>query len=110
MDTMTLGAEAAMDPFRALLESILEHCKDYIRRDVDLRALRVTGDSVTETGHIEIVLTKDTWEDQARAIDHMIEIRQMFIDDISLSYEFVRPEDWQPSETLPSRSEFVYAV
>jgi hypothetical protein len=92
------------------MESILEHCKDYIQRDVELQALRVTGDSVSESCHVEIVLCKDTWEEQARAIDHMVEIRQMFIDDVALSYEFIRAEDWQASDTTPARAEVVYAA
>ena len=100
-----------MDAFRALVESVLEHCKDYIQRDVKLQALRVTGDSLSETGHVEIVLAEDTWENRARAIDHMVEVRSMFIDEISLSYHFVRPEDWRGGAAAQASSaESVYAA
>jgi hypothetical protein len=84
-----------MSPFEALLRSLLEQCVDYIRGDIDLEALRVTGDALSESAHVEIVLGKDTWEEQQVAIDHMVDIRSMFLGDLALSYSFLRHDEWQ---------------
>lgn len=99
-----------MRPFQALLRSLLEQCVDYIRRDVDLEALRVSGDELSGSAHVEIVLSKDTWEQQQRAIDHMIDIRLMFIDDLSLDYVFLRHDEWQRSVADSNRADFVFAA
>jgi len=99
-----------MRPFQALLQSLLEQCVDYIRRDVDLEALRVTGDELSESAHVEIVLARDTWEQQQRAIDHMVDVRLMFIDDLSLDYVFLRHEDWLRSVADSNRADFVFAA
>lgn len=98
-----------MNEFQATARSLLEHCVDYIRRDVDLERLRVTSDALSESAHVQIALAKDTWDEQARAIDHMIEIRLMFMDDVALSYEFVRAEDWVSGDAASVRSELVFA-
>ncbi len=100
-----------MNPFQALLHSLLEHSVEYIRQDVDLHALRVSGDERTESAHVEIVLNKDTWDEQQRAIDHMIEVRSMFIEEISLDYVFVRLDDWQSADAKNFGSQqFVFAA
>jgi len=100
-----------MNPFQALLQSLLEHSVDYIRQDVDLHALRVSGDERTESAHVEIVLNKETWDEQQRAIDHMIEVRGMFIEEISLDYVFIRPEDWRSVDAKTSGlQQFVFAA
>jgi len=100
-----------MNPFQALLQSLLEHSVEYIRQDVDLYALRVSGDERTESAHVEIVLNKETWDEQQRAIDHMIEVRGMFIEEISLDYVFIRPEDWRLADVKTSGSQqFVFAA
>ncbi len=99
-----------MNPFQALIRSLLEHYVEYIARDVDLRALRVTGDELTASAHVEIVLGKDTWDGQQRAIDHMIEVRAMFIDDVSLDYVFVNMEDWQHADAHGAAAQFVFAA
>lgn len=98
-----------MTPFQALLRSLLENSVDYIRRDVDLHALRVSGDELTQSAHIEICLAKDTWGEQQRAIDHMIEIREMFIEDVSIDYVFIHVDDWSPTDTSIDRAQFVFA-
>lgn len=99
-----------MKPFQALLHSLLEHVVEYMQNDVDIQAVRVSGDEHTESAHIEIVLGKNTWEQQQRAIDHMIEIRAIFIGDLALDYMFVDAGDWVKSEDDASRGNHVYAA
>lgn len=76
-----------MEDFPALIHSIGEHAVSYIGRQ-NLAALSVAGDRVNGSAHIEIVLQDNSWTQQSRAIDKMIELRAMFMDEISLSYSF----------------------
>lgn len=96
-----------MEEFSALLRSLLEHSVDYIKRDVDLHAVVVTGDELTQSAHMEIVLAKDSWAEQQRAIDHMVEIREMFLTDVSIDYAFAHMDDWVKATADRNRTQYV---
>lgn len=80
-----------MDDFQALISSLGESTVAYIGKDV-LDSLSVFGDPVDMTASIEICLRENSWERQSAAIDTMLEIRAMFLDEVSLSYRFVTPD------------------
>lgn len=77
-----------MDEFGALVHSLGEHIVDYIGKD-HLSRLYIYGDESDASAFVEIFLENDTWEEQTRAVDKMIELRQMFLDDVSIDYRFL---------------------
>lgn len=90
-----------MEEFDALVHSLGEHCVAYIGKE-NLRRLDVFGDVADSTAFIEIYLEENVWERQAEAIDKMIEIRGMFIDELSIDYRFV-DEDSSTVESAEAR-------
>lgn len=76
-----------MEDFQALVTSLGESTVTYLGKDNLLR-LDVFADEIDMTAHIEIFLRDDSWAEQSRAIDKMIELREMFIEDISIGYRF----------------------
>lgn len=76
-----------MDEFSALIQSLGEHAVDYIGKDNLLR-LDVFGDEVDQSAHVEIFLCSEEWGDHSSAIDKMIELREMFMDDLAVDYRF----------------------
>lgn len=111
VEAMNEETAATMHPFQALMESVLEHCRDYLQRaEVDPQALRVTGDYYAETVHVEIALGEQSWDAEARAIDQMIEVRGIFLDDVSLTYEFVDRDALQAQIADTNRRDFVISA
>lgn len=80
-----------MDEFGALVHSLGEHAVSYIRRE-NLKQLEIMADPMAGAAHIEICLSDDNWAAQSAAIDKMIELREMFLDEISIDYVFVDRE------------------
>lgn len=80
-----------MDTFTALIHSLGEHVVDYIGKD-HLERLDVFGDEGDSSAHIEIFLSNQTWDEHSRAIDKMIELRAMFLDELSIDYRFVESD------------------
>lgn len=95
-----------MNDFEAIIASLGEHSVDYLGRD-SLSQLVVRCDSIGESARIEIWLTRNTWDEQSRAVSRMPEIRRMFLDEISIDYVFMS-EDAE-TEDAASRSDFAYA-
>ena len=58
-----------------------------------VHSIRNSNVPADATAHMEICLIEDTWEKRARAIHSMVELREMFMDDVSLEYHFVTPEE-----------------
>lgn len=50
--------------------------------------VRILVDEDDRTAHMELCLRSDTWGNRERVVDQMVEIREMFIDDVSISYSF----------------------
>lgn len=76
-----------MEAFEALVHSLGECSVTYVGKE-HLRQLTIWADELHATAHIEICLEDDSWAAREHAIDKMIEIRQMFLDDISIEYAF----------------------
>lgn len=53
-----------------------------------VRQVRVFSHREDRTAHMEICLRVDTWPAREAVIDAMGEIREMFFDDLSISYSF----------------------
>lgn len=81
----------SVNDFKVLLESLMEQVKSYVGQD-HLSYAQVVGDPLTETAEITLQLSDDTWTEQSRAIDKMIELRSMFLGELGIDYHFVRSD------------------
>lgn len=97
-----------MEDFPALIHSLGEHAVSYIGRDL-LRGLVVAGDPDNGSAEVEILLEDNTWENQSHAVDRMIELRTMFLDEISISYSFSSGEMVNDSEARHAASNYCFA-
>ena len=73
-----------------------------------VREIRIFVDEDDRTAHMEICLDHDTWARRERVIDQMVEVREMFIDDVAISYAFGASEARELAEAEGARS-LVYA-
>lgn len=94
-----------MDEFEALVHSLGENTVDYLGKD-RLRHLAITADPVTGTAHVEICLQDDSWASRERAIETMVDIRRLFLDDIAIEYAF---SDESCMTTPQAQVEYQYA-
>lgn len=90
-----------MDEFGALIHSLGEHTVTYLGKD-NLSRLDIFGDDVQGTAYIEIALANNTWPAQAAAVDKMLEVREMFFDELSIDYRFIS-EDSETRESAAAR-------
>ena len=81
-----------VNEFEATIHSLGEHVVDTLGRD-NLDQVLVSADELTETAEITISLRRPTWAEQSRAIDRMVELRLLFMDDLSFDYRFVDTGD-----------------
>lgn len=95
-----------MNEFQAIVHSLGENIVDCIGKD-HLQQVTVFGDDRSGTAEVEIGLADFTWPEQERAIDRMVEIRAMFLDELSISYHFVEP-DLESADT-PTTAQLVFA-
>lgn len=79
-----------MSDFDATIHSLGEHLVDYIGRD-HLQQLTVTGREPFGEADVEICLQEDTWEEQSWAIDRVLAVREMFLNELSITYRFISP-------------------
>lgn len=95
-----------MDDHEALVTSLGEHCVDYIGKN-NIRQLSASFDSVNGIAHVEICLDNDSWSARETAIDKMIEVRSMFLDEVSVDYAF--SDEGACVETEKTQAEYTYA-
>ena len=76
-----------VNEFEAVIHSMGEHVVSYLGRD-NVRAVTIWGDELSGSADISIVLAEDSWAAEERAIDRMVEVREMFLDDIAIDYRF----------------------
>ncbi len=74
-----------MDEFKATVDSLGTWSLDNIP---EAHVIRILADRVDNTARMEICLRQDSWAARERAIDAMVEIREMFLDDFSITYTF----------------------
>ncbi|WP_340539424.1 hypothetical protein [Nocardioides sp. GXZ039] len=94
-----------MDDFQALISSLGESVVTYVGKD-RLQSLYVFGDPGDMAAAIELGLAENTWEFQQHAIDKLIEIREMFLDEVSISYRFVTPDSSSAEATAARQPDF----
>lgn len=83
-----------MNEFEALIHSLGENVFDYLRSArIGMTRLTVESDELTETAHVVIQLEQRTWDVESRAIETLLELREMFLDDISFDYEFIESDE-----------------
>ncbi len=92
-----------VDDFQALISSLGESTVTYIGRD-HLRSLDILGDEMDGTAFLQICLAEDTWDAQTRAVDKMLEIREIFLDELSVEYRFI-DEDSSTREALAAQEQ-----
>lgn len=97
-----------MDDFDALVVSIGEHAVSYIGK-AHLSGLFVFGDEVDMTAFVEIYLSSSSWAEQDRAIEKMIELRAMFMDDAAIDYRFVEPDESSTESARARRMTYAMA-
>lgn len=94
-----------MDEFGALVHSLGEHSVDYIGKD-RLKLLTVSGDPHSMSARVEICLQDNSWEEQTFVIDKMVEIRTMFLNELSIDYVFVDEDNC--TRASAERSDYAY--
>lgn len=92
--------------FEALGQSVLAQVVAYIG-ETNLRSAAVTGHLQSLCVEVELQLRKDTWEAQSQAIDKMIEVRELFLGEVSLDYWFV---SHNVAEDHSSSTPFAFAM
>ncbi|MGL4178207.1 MAG: hypothetical protein ACRCSN_19300 [Dermatophilaceae bacterium] len=76
-----------MNEFEAVINSLGEHVVSYVGKD-NIGSVTIWADELTATADVAIVLASDTWEAEERAIDRMIEVRSVFLDEVAIDYRF----------------------
>jgi hypothetical protein len=97
-----------VNEFEALMSSLGEHVVGYIGQE-HLARLFIYGDEVDLSASIEIFLEDESWASRTRAIDKMVEIREMFIDEISIDYRFVHEDSETIEAAHARRADFAMA-
>ncbi len=75
------------DDFRVLIESLGETAVGYLK-PLGLRSLTIEGDEAAGTARLAVCLSGDTWRLRGEALEKLVEIRLMFIDELALEFTF----------------------
>ncbi len=92
-----------MDPFNALIQSFGTQMVNAIGMQ-NLEQLVARGHEGSGFAEVDIVLRDKTWDGQIAAIGKIGDVRLMFIDELSFSYQFfdssddIDDEEVQPDE------------
>ena len=99
-----------MDENEILTRSIGENAVDMIGRD-HLRALSVLFDARDAGCTIAVVLRENTDEEQLRAIDRLIDVQMLFIDEASIEFRIddEASDDSEEDHHTLSQRQFCYA-
>lgn len=81
----------------------------YLGKD-NLRRLDVFGDETDGAAHIEIGLVQNDWSNQSAAIDKMLEIREMFLNEMSINYRFIDEDSDTAESAHARRTMYVHAL
>lgn len=98
-----------MDAFPATVRSLGETVVAWIGKD-HLSRLEVYPDEADGAASVVVYLSdNDSWEEHSRAIDKMIEIRGMFMDDLAIDYRFAELDDETLAAAEANHPSFVMA-
>jgi hypothetical protein len=76
------------DRWDVLIDSLGNQCIAYLGR-ADVEKVDIRSQAAEGSAHIEITLRKDSWDNRSLAVETMVDIREMFMDDLSFDYRFV---------------------
>jgi hypothetical protein len=74
------------DDFQVIIDSLGNTALSWIP---EVRQIRILPDEEFGTAHMEIELRTDDWKVREAASDKIVELRSMFLDELSLDYCFV---------------------
>lgn len=99
-----------LDSNEILTRSIGEHAVDAIGRD-HLRSLSVLFDARDATCTVSFVLSENTDGEQLRAIDKLLDVQQLFMDEASMEFRIDDESELDADEDRHSVSQrqFCYA-
>ena len=80
------------DDWDVVIESLGTSCLGYLG-SADVRGVRIWLQPLEGSAHIEIALGDDSVENRSRAVEAMVDVRELFIDDLSFDYRFVSADD-----------------
>lgn len=88
-----------MNEFEAIINSLGAQVLTYVGKE-RLTSVTIWGDERAGTADIALVLQDASWASQEYAVEKMIEVRSLFIDDVSIDYRFLTdPPDGQAGST-----------
>lgn len=73
--------------FGVLIQSLGETVVGYLK-PLGLRGLRIEGDEAVGAARLTVCLTGDTWQRRGDALEKLLAIRLMFIDELALEFSF----------------------
>ncbi len=94
------------EDFETLGKSVIQTVVTYVGGSNLARAV-VTGHHPTLSVEVELQLKNDTWEAQSRAIEKMLEVREIYLDEVALDYWFVSEGDCDSRKTA---GQFAFAM
>jgi hypothetical protein len=100
---------ASLGEFDALIESLGQLTIEYLKSLNVGGRVRIFHDEHSGSAHLEICLDDQSWATQSAAIDKMIEIRSIFLDEIAIDYVFVDDDSCGTSAEPTETRSFVMA-
>ncbi|NQX15122.1 hypothetical protein [Rathayibacter sp. VKM Ac-2857] len=97
---------ASIDDLETLTESIGQFTLSSLGKE-NLRRLSVVVNPVDQTCEVSITLVDDSGESQLEIIRSMLEVEQVFLDDVVMSFSFVDIDDASVAHGL--QRQFSYA-
>lgn len=91
-----------MESFKVVIDALGNYALSFIP---DVHLVRIYSDEQDRTAHLEICLHDESWDRRTAAIDAMIEIRTMYLDELSISYEFDSETEDELSESARGSSQ-----
>ncbi|WP_432571193.1 hypothetical protein [Kineococcus sp. SYSU DK005] len=99
-----------MDEFESLIHSIGENTVRVVKRQSGVTRVLVEGDEVTHDVRIELCLVEDDWDLQVRLIESMAEIRELYIDEVALDYDFTVQDECTPVPHASPAKAYSHAI
>lgn len=75
------------DDFRVIIDSLGNYSLAMLD-PAGVEKIRIWPDADDRTARMEICLREDHWDARSRAIQELAEIREMFLEDLSIDYSF----------------------
>jgi hypothetical protein len=96
------------DPWVTLANRIGSYTAERIGRD-HFDALLVLLDTRVQSCLVQVALHKNSREEQVRAMQGLLEVESVYMDDVTLSFDFVEDLFRDPGPLLDSQRRFLLA-